>query len=74
VSTWQLLELAKRSGSKIGRSTLGNILKGMGYVEWGRAPRAVLCEGGGRPNIWRHKDAPVAAFEDYLKAQGATYT
>jgi hypothetical protein len=75
VSSWHLMELARRNGIRIGRNTLGQMLRNMGYAEWGRAPRMIMAEGGMRSSLWRHRDsAPEASFEDYLRAQGNSYS
>lgn len=69
VSVWHVMQLCEKARFRVARGTISKILTEMGYEVWGRAPRAIMQEGGTRPNLWRKRGAPVATFEDYLSTQ-----
>jgi hypothetical protein len=72
VSMHHLTELASRKRMNISPRTLGKVLKEMGYSEWGRAPRVIMAEAGNRPKLWCKGD--IGGFDEYLRAQGPSYT
>lgn len=69
ISSWALDLHLSRRGFKLSRNRQSSIMRDLGYVEWGRAPRAILEEDGKRPVLYRRSDAGPGSFEDYLKAQ-----
>ncbi len=69
ISSWALAKMAKERNFRVSLHKLAEIATGMGYVEWGRAPRPILEEDAKRPVLYRIKGVP-GTFDDYLRAQG----
>ena len=72
ISSYHLDALLKQHGLRVSRPKLGVIMKGMGYVAWGRAQKPIINEGATRPRLWR-LDGVDGHTEDYLISQGQTY-
>lgn len=45
------------------------VIRNLGYVEWGRAPRSFISEGS-RPVLYCKPEKRTAEFSDYLMTQG----
>ena len=69
VSSWALDAHLSKRGFKLTRNRVAAIMRDLGFIEWGRAPRPILEEDRKRPILYRKAGAPVAIFEDYLTAQ-----
>ena len=69
VSSNALAKMLRDRGVRISRIKLASIMFDLGYYEWGRAPRAVMCEDATRPKLWFKGDPTGVDFEGFLSAQ-----
>lgn len=69
VSSNALAKMLRDRGVRISRIKLASIMSDLGYREWGRAPRAVMCEDALRPKLWFKGDPASVDFEGFLSAQ-----
>lgn len=69
VSSNALAKMLRDRGVRISRIKLASIMSDLGYHEWGRAPRAVMCEDALRPKLWFKGDPASVDFEGFLSAQ-----
>jgi hypothetical protein len=67
ISAWALDNLMRERHVKISRYKQAEIIRDLGYVEWGRASKPLIEEGGKRPVLYRK--TPGGTFEEYLAAQ-----
>lgn len=68
ISAWSLDKLMRDRHVKISRFRQSEIVRELGFVEWGRAPRAMIEEDGKRPMIYI-KAGLTGTFEQFLTAQ-----
>lgn len=62
VSSAAVQAVLKEAEVKASHMAIGRILKAMGYVQVGRAPRGYLQEGGVQPNLW-HRDVNAQIYK-----------
>lgn len=68
ISAWALDNLIRDRHLKISRYRQSEIVRELGFVEWGRAPRPLIEEGGKRPMLYL-KAGMTGTFENFLTAQ-----
>ena len=69
ISAHAVDDLMKSKNHRVGRNKQIEIVESLGYVQFGRASRAIMQEGFKRPMLFRLPEV-TGGFDDFMLAQG----
>lgn len=72
LSTTKLSDLLRTKNLRASHGKRTQIIRELGFVEWGRSPRSIFEEGNARPMIYCRVENQAKSLEDYLRDQGYT--
>lgn len=73
VSTWALDRLLRERNLRVSRPKVGEMLRDLGYSQFGRASRPIMREEGQRPVLWYRGNVSGLDLSHYFEAQGPGY-